>query len=203
MRAGINWPGLAGGVAVILLVVISLFVPWWQLTVGEDLVKANVSPIYTNFDFIGSSFTIPLLLALNVSSIILMTAGGVAVLIYSVKPTTIYSKQLLSFGYRKPLYALIFFIIGLYATTVVVKSVFGFDVPLIGSAIVTMPTEMTQGAMVSVPMVAGFQWPFWLAVAASVLCIAARLFHPKIVPIKGPVVNSTSTALASPAPTAA
>jgi len=130
IQAKINWFGLVGGIAVLLLIGVSVFVPWWQLLVGDNLVKANVSPVYTNFDFIGSSFTIPLLLAFNISSIILMSAGGVATLVYSVKPAAVYSRRLLGFGYRKPLYALILFIVGLVATTLVVKSVWGIDIPL-------------------------------------------------------------------------
>ena len=180
MQAKINWFGLAGGISVLLLIFLSFYFPWWQLVVGENLVKANVSPIYTNFDFISGSFTIPLLLALNISSVILMAAGGIALLIYSVKPLASYSKRLLSFGYKKPLYSLILFIVSLVAITLAVKSVWDLNVPLMGSAQTTLPSEMTQGATVSVLMVAGFQWPFLLALATAGLCIAARFYDRKI-----------------------
>jgi hypothetical protein len=180
LQAKINWFGFAGGISVLLLIFLSFYFPWWQLVVGENLVKANVSPIYTNFDFISSSFTIPLLLALNISSVILMTAGGIALLVYSVKPLSSYSKRLLNFGYKKPLYSLILFIASLVAITLAVKSVWDLNVPLMGSAQTTLPSEMTQGATVSVLMVAGFQWPFLLALAAAGLCIAARFYDKKI-----------------------
>jgi hypothetical protein len=49
--AKVNWFGLAGGVSTIVVIVVSLFYPWWQLTVGEDLLKANASPVNTNFGF--------------------------------------------------------------------------------------------------------------------------------------------------------
>jgi hypothetical protein len=176
-----NWFGIAGSITIILLIIVSLFVPWWRLTVGEDLITANASPIYTSFNFVGDPFIIPLILALNIGSIILLSAGGAALIIYSVKPTMSHAKRLLGFGYRKPLYSLLFFVIGLYIVTILVKSIFGLEVPLIGSAETTLPQSMTQGTNVSVPMSAVFLWPFWLAIVAAGLCIAARFYHKKIV----------------------
>lgn len=165
----------------LLLIFLSFYYPWWQLLVGENLLKANVSPIYTDFDFISNSFTIPLLLALNISSVILMTAGGIALLIYSIKPFASYSRRLLNFGYKKPLYSLVLFIVSLVAIVLVVKSVWDLNVPLMGSAQTTLPSEMTQGATVNVLMVASFQWPFLLAIVATGLCIATRFYDKKIV----------------------
>lgn len=178
----INWFGLAGGIAVILLIIISLFIPWWQLTVGDNLIKANVSPLNTNFSFVGDSFTIPLIWALNIAGIISLAAGGIVMLIYSVMPTKSYSKRLLGFAYRKPLYSLLFFIIGLIIITLLVKAVFNLNVPLVGSTKATLPSSLTQGITVSLLMSAEFQWPFWLAAVTTGLCIAARLYHQKIAP---------------------
>ena len=187
MKTKLNWFGLAGSISIFVLIIISLFISWWQLTVGDDLVKANASPIYTNFNFLSDSFTIPLLLALNIGSIISLAAGGIALLIYSVKPAGSYSKRLLGFGYRKPLYSVVLFVIGLFIITFIVKAVFSLDVPLVGSSVITLPQSMTQGTTVSVPMSAVFLWPFWLAVAAAGLCIAARFYHSKIVIAEQPV----------------
>jgi hypothetical protein len=199
LQSKINWFGLAGSVAIIVLIIISLFVPWWQLTVGDDLVKANASPVNTNFNFAGDSFTIPLMWALNIGSIISLTAGGIAVLIYSVKPAESYSKRLLNFGYRKPLYSLLFFVIGLLAITMLIKSIFSLDVPLIGSVRTTLPQSMTQGTTVSVLMSAAFIWPFWLAAVAAGLCITARFYHKKITiaeqPTKQPAVKTSDNPL--------
>lgn len=203
MQAKFNWFGLAGSIAIIVLIIISLFVPWWQLTVGDDLVKANASPVNTNFNFAGDSFTIPLIWALNIGSIISLTAGGIAVLIYSVKPAESYSKRLLNFGYRKPLYSLLFFVIGLLAITMLIKSIFSLDVPLIGSVRTTLPQSMTQGTTVSVLMSAAFIWPFWLAAVAAGLCITARFYHKKITiaeqPTKQPAVKTSDNPLPKPA----
>ncbi len=76
MQGEINWFGLAGSITIFLLIIISLFVPWWQLTVGDDLVRANASPLNTNFNFAGDAFTIPIILALNIGSIISLAAGA-------------------------------------------------------------------------------------------------------------------------------
>ena len=183
MQSKMNWFGLAGGIATVLLVAVSLFVPWWQLTVGSSsIVAANVSPIYTNFDLIGNTFTVPLMLAINLSCILLALAGGIVMLIYSVKPTKSYAKRLLGFSYRTPLYFIVVFVIGLIALTLIIQALFGFNVPLFGSAEVQLPSNVTSGVNVSVTMSAGFLWPFYLAVASAVLCIGARLYHKRILP---------------------
>lgn len=181
-KININWLGLAGAILIILLIAISISIPWWQLQVGEELIKANVSPLYTNFDFIGNSFTIPLLLALNITSIILLTAGAITMLIYALKPNLPYAKQLLGFGYKKPLYAVITFTITLIIITLVVKSVWGIDIPLIGKTTTTLPTNLTQNTTINVQLQAGFQWPYLIAIVAAILCIAAKLYDKKINP---------------------
>lgn len=189
-----NWLGLAGGITTILLVVVSLFVPWWKLTVGDSILTANVSPVYTNFEFTGNSFSVPLILALNLTSIILLASGGIVMLIYSIIPTRQYSKQLLGFGYRKPLYFVILFIIGLLAMMLIAQSVFNLSVPVVGSLETTLPSSMTQGMNVRVLLTAGFLWPFWLAILSAGLCIAARVFHKRISSPTNPPVPVSETA---------
>ena len=102
MQLRVNWLGLAGGVTTIVVVIVSLFYPWWQLTVGENLAKANVSPLNTNFNLLGTTFTIPLIWALNVVSLLTLVASGIAMVVYSIIPTKSYSKHLLGFAYKKP-----------------------------------------------------------------------------------------------------
>jgi hypothetical protein len=192
MKTKVNWFGIAGGTLVLLIVAISLFTPWWQLVAGEDLVKANVSPVYTNFDFMGLAFTIPLLLALNISTMILLIAGGTAMLIYSFKPSASYSERLLNFGYKKPLYSLVIFTIGLFAITLIIGYLFGFSIPLIGSKSVTLPSNLTQGTTVNVPLATSFGFPYVLVIAASTLCIAAKLVHKRIDPAKTALAGKTN-----------
>lgn len=182
MDLKINWFGFAGSISLLALVIISLFVPWWQLSVGDDLMVAKASPLNTNFSFIGDSLTIPLIMALNIASVLLLSAAGIVMSIYSIKPLKSYSTKLLGFAYKKPLYSVVLFVAGLVIMTIIARSLFGFDVPLFGSQLSTLPSDLTQGVTISVFMTASFQWPFVFAIVGVGLCIAAKIYHKKIVP---------------------
>jgi hypothetical protein len=177
-----NWFGLAGGALTLLVIAVSLVYPWWQLTVGDDLMKINASPVNTNFGFLDTSFTIPFIWALNIVSILSLLASGIAMLVYSIIPRKSYSKHLLGFGYKKPLFTVLFFVIGLVVITVILQAVLSLNVPLMGSTTSTLPIPFVSGITLSVLLSAGFQWSFWLAVVAATLCIAARLYHKKVAP---------------------
>jgi hypothetical protein len=196
----INWFGLAGGITTIIVVVVSLFYPWWQLTVGDNFVQANASPVNTNFSFLGTAFTIPLIWALNIVSLLSLILSGAVMLVYSVMPAKSYSKHLLGFAYRKPLYTLIFFIAGLFAVTFILQAVVGIGVPLMGSTTVTLPQFFSSSVTISVLLSAGFQYPFWLAIVAAGLCIAARLYHKKVAAAKQPTEPVAVAPPASAAP---
>jgi hypothetical protein len=175
-----NWFGLAGGVTTLLVIAVSMVSPWWQLTVGDDLMKINASPVNTNFGFLDTSFTIPFIWALNIVSILTLLASGIAMLIYSLIPRKSYSKHLLGFGYKKPLFTVLFFVISLVVIAMICKAVLSLNVPLMGSTTSTLPIPFVSGVTLSVLLSAGFQWSFWLAVVAAGLCIAARLYHKKV-----------------------
>lgn len=176
----INWFGLAGGALTLLMLVVSMFYPWWQLTVGDDLIKINASPVNTNFGFLDASFTIPFIWALNVIGLLSLLLSGVAMLIYSIMPTKSFAKPLLDFGYKKPLFAFLFFVMGLLIVTVILQEVLRINLPLMGSATNIVPMPFTSGITLTVIMTAGFQWSFWLAALAAGLCMAARIFHKKV-----------------------
>ncbi len=201
MKTNMNWFGLVGGALTIVVVVVSLFSPWWQLTVGDNFLTANASPVNTNFSFKDTSFTIPFIWALNIVSLLSLILSGVVMLVYSLMPAKSYSKHLLGFAYRKPLYTLIFFIAGLFAVALVIQAVLGVNVPLMGSTNVTL---LMPSVTISFPLSAGFQYPFWLAIVAAGLCIAARLYHKKVAAAKQPTetVAAAPPTSASPATTA-
>jgi hypothetical protein len=195
LRRDINWFGLAGGAAIVCLIFISFFVPWWQLVVGDGLVTANVSPLYTDFNFVGYWFTVPLLWALNLGSVLSMAAGGVAMLIYSIYPGKSFSKNLLGFGYKKPLISVLIFVIILVVLTQMIQALFSLSVPLVGSATSVLPETMTYGTIIRVLITANFQWPFYLATVAAALCIAGKFYHKKI-PLVSPPAPESSPATA-------
>jgi hypothetical protein len=170
---------------------VSFFVPWWQLVVGDGLVTANVSPLYTDFNFVGYWFTVPLLWALNLGSVLSMAAGGVAMLIYSIYPGKSYSKNLLGFGYKKPLISVLLFVIILIVLTQTIQALFNLSVPLVGSATSVLPETMTYGTIVTVLISANFQWPFYLAATAAGLCIAGKFYHKKLFTASPPATEAS------------
>jgi hypothetical protein len=180
MLAKFNWFGLAGGVTTILVIVVSLFYPWWQLTVGDNLMKINASPVNTNFGFLDTSFTIPFIWALNIIGLLTLLLSGIAMIIYSIMPAKSFAKPLLDFGYKKPLFTFLFFVIGLVIVAVILQTVLSINLPLMGSATSTVPIPFASGITLRVLLSAGFQWSFWLAAVAAGLCIAARLYHRKV-----------------------
>ena len=181
VQSKVNWFGLAGGVSVFCLIVISFLVPWWQLVVGDNLMTTSVSPLNTNFNLFGNAVSVPLVVALNIAGLISLSAGGILMLVYSVRPLGVHSSRLLGFSYKKPLYSVVFFLAGLIVTVAVVGSLFSISVPLLGSQTSTLPAEYTEGVTLSVLMSAGFQWPFLLAVSAAGLCIGAKVYHQKVI----------------------
>ncbi len=176
----INWFGVAGGILTLLVIVVSLYNPWWQLTVGENLMKVNASPMNTNFGLLGTQFTIPLIYALNIGSILTFLFSGTIMLIYSVMPTKPYAKDLLGFSWKKPLYAIIFSVAGLAVIILIVQTILGLNIPLVGTGQIILPSQYTMGANISVLVSSAFQWPLYLAGVAAGLCIIARIYHRKV-----------------------
>ena len=202
MNVRINWLALAAGIATLIMLAISLYMPWWQLTIGENLIKINASPVYTNFGLLGTQFTIPVIWALNLITILTFTACGVVMLVYSLLPTKPYAKQLLSFSYRKPLYTVVSFVVVLLII-VLIAGHFGLSIPLMGSATFTLPGNLAQGATVSTLLSGNFQFSFWLAITAAALCIAARLYHSRVAkapatPAKAMIPTGTTVAQQKP-----
>ncbi len=188
MSRKINWFGLISGIASLTLIVISLFYPWWRFTLGDPaLISVNVSPLNTNFDLLNNNaMTVPLLWALNMASILSLGACGAIMIVYSLFPAKPYSMRLLSFSYRKPAYLSGFFIISLFVFTLIIQSLIGISIPLMGSTIVTVPQELTQGAVIRAGLTTELLWPFWFAVACAILSLTARIYHHKIAPKNSP-----------------
>jgi hypothetical protein len=176
----INWFGVAGGSLTLLVIAASLYNPWWQLTIGENLMKINASPMNTNFGLLGTQFTIPLIYALNIGSILTFLFSGIIMLIYSFMPTKSYSKDLLGFCWKKPLWSVIFSFAGLFIIIVIAGTILGIQIPLMGTGTLILPSQFTMGVNISVLVSSAFQWPFYLAITAAALCIIARIYHRKL-----------------------
>ncbi len=178
----LNVLAMIAGISTLILIVVSIFVPWWQLAVGSPAIASvNVSPVSMNLDLLGNIFTIPIIYALNIASALTLASGGIAMLIYSIKPNQTYSNKLLGFSYKKPLYAVILFVISMFALSYLVQRFSGFAFPLLGSSSLSLPQGMApDGVSIKVAVSAGFGWPFYFAIVVAGLCVAARLYHRKV-----------------------
>jgi hypothetical protein len=183
MQKKINIIAMVAGISTLLLIAISIFVPWWQLVVGNPAIASvNVSPVNLNLDLLGNFITIPIIYALNIACALSLASGGIIMLIYSLKPNKSYSNKLLGFGYKKPLYAVIIFVIGVFAMSYLVQKFSGFTFPMMGSGSLSLPQGIApDGVNINVAVSAGFGWPFYFAIVVSGLCVAARLYHRKVV----------------------
>jgi hypothetical protein len=191
----VNWVGLAAGAVTVLLLLVSLFAPWWQLYIGDGLVTVNASPIYTNFGLFGAVFLMPLITAFNVATVAILALSASAILIYSLNPTKSYAKTLLDFSYKKPLYAIIAFLAGLIVVTFSLHFSLNIDIPLFGADKIVLPQSFTGDAAVSANVNGAFQWPFVLAVAAAVLSVAAKFTHKRTIKaLSQPTIPETATA---------
>jgi hypothetical protein len=206
MANKMNLIGLGAGIAVLLLIPISYLVPWWQFSIGT-VAQINLSPVNFSMALFGQTLNQPLVWAMNLAGILTMLTAGIIMIIYSVKPNKSYSKKLLGFSYNKPVFAVIMFVAELLVMYFAVKGLVGIEVPIASSSIIQLPTSMTSGSVtVSVAAGGSFLWPFYFAIAVSGLCIAARLYHKKLVTPLALVpmtpmasVASTETTVPSPA----
>ena len=197
----VNWIGLISGTLLIAVILLSLYNPWWQLRIG-DFGYANFSLLNTNFSFLGVTFLIPLLTAINVSCLLLLSISAVLMIAYSVNPTKEYSKQLLFWSYKNPLAILITFIGGIVALSQLVPFIanqyaqIDFTLPIIGTSVIQVPSELLgelSGVQIGIAVSGAFQWTFFLAIVAAVLCIATRIFYDKTSFMAKPVANATGT----------
>jgi len=197
----VNWIGLVSGIMLIAVILFSLYSPWWQLKIG-DVGYANFSLSKTDFSFLGMTFLIPVLTAINVSCLLLLSISATLMLVYSVNPTKKYSKQLLCWSYTKPPAILITFIVAI-VVFIRLASVLAqqyaqihFTLPIMGTAMIQIPSELLgefSGVQISVAVSGAFQWTFYLAIVAAVMCIVTRLFYEKGSSTPNPVVDAIET----------
>ena len=198
MSLKINWFGLAGGIVTLGVVVASLYVPWWQIAIGE-LGSVGVSPVFTNAALLGTALTMPLLWALNITGLLLLIASGAIMMVYSLLPNKPYSKHLLGFAYKKPLFMVIFFIIPLIAVVLILQAALSANFPLNGTANIALPmSDFGVGITISFLVSAGFLWTFWLAVVAAGLCLAAEPKPADSAPVPPAAISTRTTATDKP-----
>jgi hypothetical protein len=176
-----NWFGIASGVtaAVLLVLSVAYAAPWWQLSIAEELGRVDVSPLDINAQFLGVHVEIPILWYLTLSGKLILLAAIVALFACSIFPENKYAKNLLGYGYKRPLIMVIALIVILIILTALVGLILPIKVPFLGTETSTLTFE---GAKVTVSISAGFTWVFWLAITAAALAILARIYHRKLLP---------------------
>jgi len=198
----INWFALAAGILMLVLVVLSVFTPWWILQVGtgNGLATINAGPFYTNFSLLRLSFVIPILFAINVGIMALFAVSGITFIIYTFKANRGYSKHLLSYGWKRPLYTFVGFLVTLvvilYGLPMIINMTRGTSMvpvpitPLMGKTVMQLSSSMlgggsgTGGIQIGVTVITAFTYTFYLGIAATVLGILARIYHRRIAPEK-------------------
>ena len=194
----LNWFALFGGILILLLLPISIYFSWWHLIAGKNLLTVNVSPVNTNINLLGTQFSPPLIWAMNLTGILTFLASGIIMLIYALIPAKPYSIDLLGFGYRKPFYAVVLYLVGLLVMTFATRALLGQGIPITGSANLTLPSKMTMNADISVLVTSAFQWPFYLGIVAAGLCITARVYHTKLAKVANKASRETIALQATP-----
>ena len=122
-------------------------------------------------------------------------------LIYAAFPMKSYAKPLLGFGYKKPLYALILFIVELAVLYFSATVLTGISFPLAGSGALTLPSSIAPGGVsISVVVSSAFGWTFYLAIVVAALCIAARVYHHKVAAAPAVAVRSVNPENQPPPP---
>jgi len=186
-----NWFALITSVLMFATVVSSQFSPWWKAQIGSDLVTVNADPFFTSFNILGASYIIPIIFALNVGTAALFIASGIALIVYTVKPAEKYSKHLLSFGWKRPLYVAIGFIATLasllYITPTAINAMAHNIVtptpivPLIGSSTIQLSSNILNiPVQITITTTATFTYSFFLGMVTAALSIAARIHHHRI-----------------------
>ena len=176
----VNWPGLACAVTAATLVLLSFLYasPWWQAEIGDDMARANISPLDYNANLIGTSIGVPIIWFMNLACKLTFIACAVAFLIYSVATQKSYSKKLLNFAYKKPIIIFISFVVMLVVASYIVGSFIGRSVPLSGTSTLRISVgEVTA----DIPISTGFTWVFWLSATTTVLALVAKIYDWKII----------------------
>ena len=185
-----NWFALVGGTLTLVLTVASIFVPWWQITVGQTLATVSISPVSLSTIAMGYNVALPIITAIGWMFMVLLISAGIALTVYSIMPTKPYSKRLLGFAYKKPLGTFIGFVILMLLLTnagTIVGMIAGpnmagadLNIPWNGPKTLHLPSSMAQGILLGIAISASLEWTFWLAVIVAALCVAARLYHKKL-----------------------
>lgn len=196
MRRRVNFIGVVAA-ALMLLLVSDRNPPWWRFDVGGVAVL-NASPFKLSFNVAGSNVLPPVVEYLTLGAWLAMIAGALLVLAGSMC-TRPWSRGLVSFGLSKIAWELgalviVMLLIYLAAGPVLGPLLMGragievieAQVPLMAGqgALKLGVAQPLGGALITIPIASELTQRFYLALAALITCIAARIYQGRLVEVR-------------------
>ncbi|MFH1821769.1 MAG: hypothetical protein ABH852_04950 [Methanobacteriota archaeon] len=182
-----------GVVAGIFMIALPFLGPWWIAVVGTGAIEIALSPFDMSVSVLGQPIQSELISLFLLAARIAMIIAGVFMIFGSVSPKSWWSKRLVRFGVMKPFWAVVGIVVFAVAGAFIINNVLPnflsnmvggtgasiqLEVPyLMGTA--NSVIQIGSQATVTAPVNVSLATPFWLAVVAAVLGIAARISHRK------------------------
>lgn len=182
----VNWFGVAAGA---LMLILPFLGAWWQMEVGIEAVKLELSPFYYHMSILEQPLTSPLIGYLILAAKLTVIVGGVLMIIGSLITGRWWGRKLMRFGAMKVLWFLVMLLILLVVGAFFLNN---FLPSMIGGAernleiqipyIIGTSNSIIQSENVDLvaPTRASLTPSFWTAVLTASLGIAARIYHGKV-----------------------
>ena len=146
---------------------------------GDDLGVIGLSPMDVRIEVLGESPDIPMMFYLTLGMKLTLVASAAAMAIYSLATTRAWYGNLLGFGYKKPIWVTLLFVVAVFALTYIGGLLAPIKIPLAGRSVASLDLPPV-GGRIEIPIAAGFTATFYLAIAAVVLALVARIYHGRI-----------------------
>lgn len=175
----VNPLGIAS--ALLLFYVASSNKPWWTLTGGQEGMQtfsAEVSPFNVAVEVLGKPVTVPILPYLTLAARLSVILAAATILAGSLLANRPWSKPMMSvMGMVLP----ILFICGLFIGLSLAKSYVGVDLPLTGESVLSYSIPYGEfNIATETPATAALTIEYWIALAAGILSVLARILQGKI-----------------------
>jgi len=167
--------------ALLTLYIVLAGAPWWICVGGSPhnpAVNIAISPFFFEVEVLGSPITMKMIPYLILSSQLEAAFWSFALLVGSLLPSRRWARHLLNCAI---LSAAAFFGAGILLVSFFGERLARVTVPVVGQAILERElTVMGRPAMLTMPLNAQFTEFFWLAIAAGLLALTARLLRRKL-----------------------
>ncbi len=176
----VNWLGFIAAAAIAWVALSND--PWWVFRVGENLVSVELSPFNLYMEVLGQPLHIPAIDYLVLAAKLLALAAVPAMIIASLMASRKASKHVMGFAWKKIPFLVVSLIIVIMllpflASIGVVQSPIELSFEM---SFLTGTGELSaniQGISLRAPISSELTFEFWKAVAASIICIASRVYH--------------------------